>query len=36
MASIEEGVRFQIAIGKVVRAMGVKDYAAKMVPEDER
>lgn len=30
MASIDEGVALQIALGKVVRAMGVKEFAAKV------
>jgi DNA-binding phage protein len=30
LASIEEGVPLQIAVGKVVRAMGVKEFAAKV------
>lgn len=30
MASIDEGVALQVALGKVVRAMGVKEFAAKV------
>ena len=30
MAAMEEGVPIQVALGKVVRAMGVKEYAAKV------
>ena len=30
LASIEEGVPIQLAVGKVVRAMGVKEFAAKV------
>jgi len=29
LASIDEGVDLQIALGKVIRAMGVKEFAAK-------
>ena len=30
LASIDEGVPLQVALGKVVRAMGVKEFAAKV------
>lgn len=30
LASIDEGVPLQLALGKVVRAMGVKEFAAKV------
>ena len=30
LASIDEGVPIQIALGKIVRAMGVKEFAAKV------
>jgi DNA-binding phage protein len=30
LASIDEGVPIQLAVGKVVRAMGVKEFAAKI------
>jgi DNA-binding phage protein len=30
LASIDEGVPLQIALGKVIRAMGVKEYASKV------
>jgi len=30
MASIDEGVPLQVALAKVVRAMGVKEFAAKV------
>jgi DNA-binding phage protein len=30
LASIDEGVDLQIALGKVIRAMGVKEFAAKV------
>lgn len=30
LAAIDEGVDLQIALGKVVRAMGVKEFAAKV------
>jgi DNA-binding phage protein len=30
MASIEEGVSIQLALAKVIRAMGVKEFAAKV------
>jgi DNA-binding phage protein len=30
LASIEEGVSLQIALGKVIRAMGVKEFATKV------
>ena len=30
LASIDEGVDLQLALGKVIRAMGVKEYAAKV------
>ena len=30
LASIEEGVSLQIALGKVIRAMGVKEFASKV------
>ena len=30
MASIDEGVAIQVALAKVVRAMGVKEFAAKV------
>ena len=30
LAAIEEGVPLQVALGKVVRAMGVKEFAAKV------
>ena len=30
LASIEEGVPLQVALGKVVRAMGVKEFAGKV------
>lgn len=30
MASVDEGVALQVALGKVVRAMGVKEFAAKV------
>ncbi len=30
LASIEEGVPLQVAVGKVVRAMGLKEFAAKV------
>lgn len=30
LASIDEGVSLQVALGKVVRAMGVKEFAAKV------
>ena len=30
MAAIEEGISLQHALGKVVRAMGVKEFAAKV------
>jgi DNA-binding phage protein len=29
LASIDEGVSLQIALGKVIRAMGVKEFASK-------
>lgn len=29
-ASIDEGVDLQLALGKVIRAMGVKEFAAKV------
>ena len=30
LAAIEEGVPLQLALGKVVRAMGVKEFAARV------
>lgn len=30
MAAMDEGVAIQIALGKVIRAMGVKEFAAKV------
>ena len=30
LASIDEGVPIQVALGKVARAMGVKEFAAKV------
>ncbi len=30
MASIDEGVAIQVALARVVRAMGVKEFAAKV------
>jgi DNA-binding phage protein len=30
LAAIDEGVPLQVAIGKIVRAMGVKEFAAKV------
>ena len=30
LASIDEGVDLQLALGKVIRAMGVKEFAAKI------
>jgi DNA-binding phage protein len=30
LSSIEEGVPLQVALGKVVRAMGVKEFAGKV------
>ena len=30
MAAMDEGVPIQIALGKVIRAMGVKEFAAKV------
>lgn len=30
MSSLEEGVSLQVALGKVVRAFGVKEYAKKI------
>ncbi len=30
LASIDEGVDLQVALGKVVRAMGVKEFAGKV------
>src|SRR6266480_1920609 len=30
LASIDEGVSVQVALGKVIRAMGVKEFAAKI------
>lgn len=30
LASIDEGVPLQVALGKVVRAMGVKEFAARV------
>ena len=30
LAAIDEGVPLQVALGKVVRAMGVKEFAAKV------
>jgi DNA-binding phage protein len=30
LASIDEGVDLQVALGKVIRAMGVKEFAAKV------
>lgn len=30
LASIDEGVPLQLALGKVIRAMGVKEFAAKV------
>ena len=30
LAAIDEGVSLQIALGKIVRAMGVKEFAAKV------
>jgi DNA-binding phage protein len=30
LAAIDEGVPLQIALGKVIRAMGVKEFAAKV------
>lgn len=30
LAAIDEGVPLQLALGKVVRAMGVKEFAAKV------
>jgi len=30
LASIDEGVTIQLALGKVIRAMGVKEFAAKV------
>jgi DNA-binding phage protein len=30
LASIDEGVDLQLALGKVIRAMGVKEFAAKV------
>ena len=30
LASIDEGVPLQLALGKVIRAMGVKEYASKV------
>lgn len=30
LASIDEGVDLQIALGKVIRAMGVKEFATKV------
>ncbi len=33
LAAVEEGVSLQLALGKVVRAMGVKEFAAKVSME---
>lgn len=30
LASVDEGVDLQLALGKVIRAMGVKEFAAKV------
>jgi len=30
LASIDEGIDLQIALGKVIRAMGVKEFAARV------
>ena len=30
LAAIDEGVPIQVALGKVIRAMGVKEFAAKV------
>ena len=30
LAAMDEGVEIQIALGKVIRAMGVKEFAAKV------
>jgi DNA-binding phage protein len=30
LAAIEEGVSIQVALGKVIRAIGVKEFAAKI------
>jgi hypothetical protein len=30
LAAIDEGVDIQVALGKVIRAMGVKEFAAKV------
>ncbi len=30
LASVDEGVELQIALGKVIRAMGVSEFAAKV------
>lgn len=30
LAAIDEGVDLQVALGKVIRAMGVKEFAAKV------
>src|SRR4051812_24433321 len=30
VAAVEEGVSLQVALGKVVRAMGVREFAAKV------
>ena len=30
MAAMDEGVPIQVALGKVIRAMGVKEFAAKV------
>jgi DNA-binding phage protein len=30
LGAVEEGVPVQVALGKVVRAMGVKEFAAKV------
>ena len=30
LAAIEEGVSIQIAMGKVIRAMGIKEFSAKI------
>jgi len=30
IAAVEEGVSIQLALGKVIRAMGVKEFAAKV------
>ena len=30
LASIDEGISLQIALGKAIRAMGVKEFAAKV------